>query len=226
MTLTSQNFKDFCCTYFKTNHGIDLLVKLDWDKWFFSPGMPQDMHRLFDDSLLKRVRELTQLWVKSDSTKTKRLRKEENNSTDRAPSEDDMADLTCAQTTLWLKDMRENHISKLSVSTLNSIDALYKLSERQNSEIRFNWQRLCIDVGKTDIVPHVKKFLCEQGRMKFVRPLYRALLKASINHPMHKDNFYDAAVETFKSAASSYHPIASKMIASDIALHNKQHTAK
>ncbi len=49
-------------------------------------------------------------------------------------------------------------------------------------------------------------FLKEQGRMKYLRPLYRALARK------HKD----LALETFKGAAASYHPIAAKMVASDL----------
>ena len=44
----------------------------------------------------------------------------------------------------------------------------YQLSERRNSEIRFNWQRICLAVGKTDIVPHVVAFLQEQVMLRDV----------------------------------------------------------
>ena len=60
------------------------------------------------------------------------------------------------------------------------------------------------------IVPHVIEFVKEQGRMKFVRPLYRDLYgweeKRSI------------AVETFEGWRENYHPIAAKMLASDLKL--------
>ena len=58
------------------------------------------------------------------------------------------------------------------------------------------------------IVPKVLDFLAEQGRMKFVRPLYRAL--AGLKQGP------DLARETFSKLHSLYHPIARKMVASDL----------
>ena len=37
------------------------------------------------------------------------------------------------------------------------------------------WLRLCLKGGWTDVFPLVVAFLLEQGRMKFVRPLYRSV---------------------------------------------------
>ena len=58
------------------------------------------------------------------------------------------------------------------------------------------------------IIPKVLEFLAEQGRMKFVRPLYRAL--AGLKQGP------DLARETFSKLHSLYHPIARKMVASDL----------
>ena len=203
-------FRDFVVEYFQENHDIDLAAKIDWDKWFFQPGMPQGLRELFDDSLMAATIALKDVWIG-------------NGAADAQPSATDLDKWTCSQTTLWLKELLEKHTSALSVEALDRMDSLYGLSERRNSEIRFNWQRICIAVGKADIVPRVVEFLEEQGRMKFVRPLYRALLQASVAHPDNAATFYDAAVTTFARAETSYHPIAAKMIARDIATHNQQH---
>ena len=39
------------------------------------------------------------------------------------------------------------------------------------------WQMLCVASGWEDIYPKVVEFLEAQGRMKFVRPLYRNLYR-------------------------------------------------
>ena len=64
----------------------------------------------------------------------------------------------------------------------------------------------CCHAGDEAIIPLAVAFLKDQGRMKYLRPLYRSLNRK------HKA----VAVETFKEAASSYHPIAAKMVASDL----------
>ena len=71
----------------------------------------------------------------------------------------------------WLAQLLEE--KPLSVKKLEKIDELYKLSSLMNSEIRFRWLRLCIrGKWKLKIKPSLE-FITEQGRMKFVRPLYR-----------------------------------------------------
>jgi leukotriene-A4 hydrolase len=38
------------------------------------------------------------------------------------------------------------------------------------------WQELCVKADFEEIYPQVLEFVTEQGRMKFVRPLYRYIL--------------------------------------------------
>jgi hypothetical protein len=49
----------------------------------------------------------------------------------------------------------------------------YNFTATKNAEIRLRWYTLCIKANHTPIFPHVVEFLTGQGRMKFVRPLYR-----------------------------------------------------
>ena len=70
---------------------------------------------------------------------------------------------------------------------------------------------LALRHGLEAVVPEVVEFLAEQGRMKFVRPLYRKLYGAG-------DEGRALAMSTFTRLRSSYHAIAQKMIASDLGL--------
>lgn len=58
------------------------------------------------------------------------------------------------------------------------------------------------------VLPLTVHFLREQGRMKFLRPLYKALFRSKMGK--------DVAIQTFKEACQSYHPIAAKMVAADL----------
>ena len=62
------------------------------------------------------------------------------------------------------------------------------------------------------MLPRVRQFLGEQGRMKFLRPLYRALFASK------RPALKAAAVETFQGSREGYHPIAAKMVAADLKL--------
>lgn len=61
----------------------------------------------------------------------------------------------------------------LSVPKLEKMDDLYSMSERNNAEIKFRWIRLGLKAHWTDQVDTAVKFVTDQGRMKFVRPIYR-----------------------------------------------------
>lgn len=58
------------------------------------------------------------------------------------------------------------------------------------------------------VLPLAVQFLKEQGRMKFLRPLYKALYRSKMGK--------DIAVQTFQESRQSYHPIAAKMVAADL----------
>lgn len=58
------------------------------------------------------------------------------------------------------------------------------------------------------MLPLAVQFLKEQGRMKFLRPLYKALYRSKMGKSI--------AVQTFQESRQSYHPIAAKMVAADL----------
>lgn len=52
------------------------------------------------------------------------------------------------------------------------------MSGRLNAEIKFRWLRLGLRAHWTERVDDALKFVTEQGRMKFVRPIYRSVVDA------------------------------------------------
>lgn len=57
-------------------------------------------------------------------------------------------------------------------------------------------------------MPLAAAFLSSVGRMKYVRPLYRALARSAVGK--------QAALDTFAANAGKLHPIARKMVAADL----------
>ena len=66
-------------------------------------------------------------------------------------------------------------VSPISQLKLQALDKTYNLSLSNNCEIKLRWQLLCLKSGTPWIVDNVVEFITAQGRMKYVRPLYRAL---------------------------------------------------
>ena len=61
----------------------------------------------------------------------------------------------------------------LSIDKIKSLDEVYKFGSIQNSEIHFRWIRLGIKAKWSDIIQPAIKFVSDQGRMKFTRPVYK-----------------------------------------------------
>jgi leukotriene-A4 hydrolase len=99
----------------------------------------------------------------------------------------------------------EQLFDKKVENLVEKLDDVYSFSTK-NYEIKFQYFMLCLQAGYSKIVPHVEKMVAEQGRMKFVRPLYRALAKL--------DKYL--AVSIFEKYKLSYHAIAAKMIEIDL----------
>ena len=74
--------------------------------------------------------------------------------------------------------------------------------------MQFRWYCLCLKSVVPWVYPQVAAFLAAQGRMKFVRPLYRALSRCS-------DTGRQVAIDTFALNRLKYHPIARKMVEQD-----------
>lgn len=183
-SIQSQDFKDFFLDFFKDVKEVE---KIDWEGWLYSNGMPLIKNE-FDTSLSEESKNLAQRWIKEGSKEAKK---------------EDIKEWSTLQILYFLEILFEE--SKLEKSILKDLDELYSLSKR-NCEIRFKYQMLCLKSNYEPIYPSVVEFLKEQGRMKYIRPLYRSLAKCN----------KELASKTFSEMKSKYHGIASKLITNDL----------
>jgi len=199
-TVTSDEFRAFFEKHFEGNTAI---ADFDWDTWYFQPGMPPETPD-FDRTHAEASEDLAKAWIAFDR---------EGGS---LPSEDVSIwasnQTTCFLDTLLLED------TPLRISTLQAMNEQCSFAESQNSEILFRYCKLAVEGGDESILPVVVRFITTQGRMKFVRPLYRALYQSSMGKQL--------AVDTFLDNKDFYHPICAKMIAVDLCVSEKHVAAK
>lgn len=195
-------WKEFFLNYFKDKVAAEKLDSIDWGLWLDKPGMPP-VKPDFDQSLVAETKVLAKK-VLEDVTQIKK---------------EDIQHYDSSQTVVFLETLvdaqaalsAEEKTGKF-VETLNKLDDILSLSSSKNSEIRLRW---CTLVVRSQIVAKyevVTKFLLEQGRMKFIRPLYRELFTNG------GEAGKTLAVDTFKKHGSMYHSIAQKMVAKDLEL--------
>jgi len=203
-TLTSDEFKDFFCKHFKDKK--DVLKQIDWDLWLYGEGMPPVLPDL-DQSMAAASQALADTWLGVDRE------------CKAPPAKNEMASWSSLQITCFLDDLAQKIGDKpLKLTTLNAMNALYKFSESRNSEVLYRYCELAIPAEDESIIPVAVRFITTQGRLKFVRPLYRALFKTKMGKQL--------AVDTFLKNKDFYHPIGVKMIAADFSTEYKESSAK
>ena len=203
-TLTSADFRSFFDEWSAAHGHADAAATVDWGAWLSTPG-PPPADNSFSNELGARCVALAEKWLAPPA---------DGAAADAAPAgcaASDVGGWSSAELQSFLEHLIASvdaRADALPAARLGALDSLYGLSATRNSEVRFRWQRLCIALRADFIVPDVVAFVTSMGRMKFVRPLYRALA----GWPEQKA----AAASTFAAHADSYHPIARKMLAQDL----------
>ena len=191
--LTSEDFKEFFLNHFEGNAKVN---DIDWETWFHGAGMPPVLPEL-DQSMAAASQKLADQWFAIDR-EGKAL-----------PIDNELASWSSLQITCFLDALQIKTVEKpLQVSTLQAMNKLYNFLKTRNSEVLYRYCELAIPAEDESILPVAIRFITTQGRMKFTRPIYRALYKSKMGK--------DLAVATFLENKDFYHPICVKMVAQDL----------
>lgn len=159
-TLDTEDFLSYLTEFFSDKAKEGLFEKVDWSAWFSTPGMPP-YEPTFDKSLTDACSQLRRRWVDWDDSQE-------------APfSAADLDTLSSNQIVGFLAELLEE--KPLSLTKLKKMEDVYEMNARGNAEIRFRWLRLGIAGRWLEQVPAALEMVTTQGRMKYVRPLYRDL---------------------------------------------------
>lgn len=191
--LETEEFKQYLFQYFAEKS--EALNKIDWNSWLNSPGMPPvNVIEMYDSTLADNCKMLCDRWVGSSPIDLDSF------------VEEDFTHFTTQQKISFLSKLYQEE--PLSMAHVQRMADVYKMFSYNVSEIKFAFLKLCIRAKWRDSYQHVVKFLLEQGRMKFTRPLYKELFKY--------EESKDVAIETFTKNSHIYHCIAQNMIAKDL----------
>jgi len=111
----------------------------------------------------------------------------------------DTASWTPAEWQLWLD------ATPRPFAACAELDARYHLTDAKNSEVLVSWLALAAESKYDAVLPRVDDVVGRFGRMKYLKPLYRALAA----RPETKAR----AVALFEKNKARYHPIAQQIIA-------------
>jgi leukotriene-A4 hydrolase len=103
----------------------------------------------------------------------------------------------------WLEFL--NSLEKpLSAERLRALDHAFSLSKSGNSEILFAWLMHVVRSSWEPGYPALESFLTRQGRRKFLKPLYEAMMANTATQ--------DLARRIYAKARPGYHPISTATV--------------
>ncbi len=91
---------------------------------------------------------------------------------------------------------------RMTPAQLADLDRAFGLSAQGNSEVLFAWLMIAVRHRYEPALPALERFLTTQGRRKFVRPLYAALMEQGEWGRGH-------AIRIYRIARPGYHPVTS-----------------
>ena len=165
-----EKFDQFLKSYFKkfafksmTTEGFlsylqeNLDKKIDFNAWVYSAGLPADVPVVKTEAL-ERVEQAAQNFLNGDDVSVLAVDFETNQWT----------------THHWNHFLR-SFKNDLSPAQMKNLDDQFKFTQSGNSEITHDWLVLVIGSGYQAGFPRLEEFLTEQGRRKFLQPLYEKL---------------------------------------------------
>jgi hypothetical protein len=99
----------------------------------------------------------------------------------------------------------------MALADCRKLDQTFGLSASKNPEVLVSWLQLALESGDAEVVPTADAVLGRFGRMKYLKPLYKALCA--------RPELTPAARTAFEKYQARYHPIARQVIAGLLAKH-------
>lgn len=141
-----------------------LLNDLDWDKWFYSPGLPPKPD--FDTSLVDVVYELARKWQTLPESGF-------------TPKESDIKGLMANQIVVFLEQILLFE-KPLTPDQSRLMGEVYGIAKSENVEVANLYLQVGLKAGDRSVIEPTTELLGRIGRMKFVRPLY---VDTYLHHP-------------------------------------------
>ena len=178
-SMTTENFLDYLSKNLKGAN------KFDYQQWVYAPGLPDDCPTVATEELTT-VEKACRAFVEGKSPV------------------DIMKEFGTAEWTThhWNHFLRE--LPQLSKQQMSQLDVQFQFTQSGNSEITHDW---LTHVIQTDYEPGMAKlrgFLTQQGRRKFLQPLYSKLCETAEGRELAK--------QIYSIARPGYHAVSRQTI--------------
>ncbi|KAJ1957506.1 Leucyl aminopeptidase yscIV, partial [Linderina pennispora] len=200
-SINTGDFHNFILRY--VHHYLDpadeaKIAAIDFDAWFTKPGMPPVDFK-FDEAPQQAAFDLAHRWWDARDVADAHTKFDAK----------EFSDMSTTQKVIFIQTLSDK--GEVPHSALAEVEKAYGLSGSRNCEVRMAWLSMALKNNYEAEFDNAVRMLGEQGRMKYTRPLYRALAKSG---PKGKE----LAEATFAKHRSFYHPICTRLVAKDLGL--------
>lgn len=183
-TAARTTWEDFVEDTFNATETNRILASVNWDAWIYQPGAPP-VQLDFTTKASNESAQLADDYIKLGGKSS-------------PPNSSDFDGWYSNLKVVFL-DRLLTRLDAVTLETLTQIDSDYKLTTTVDPELKQRWFPLAIQKGYTAAVDPAHAFVCAQGRLKYLTPIYSALL-ASNQRPL--------AIKWFNENLDFYHPLA------------------
>ena len=199
-SVDSYEFKATLLSFFESDvEASKKLQDLDWDTWFYKPGFPPKPD--FDTELADQCYQLADGWQALNEGKDAFK-----------PRASDIQDFTANQSVVFLEKI-QTFSRPLSPDLVDLLGSTYGYVDSKNVELVSRFYAVGLQARAKSVYQPTADLLGKVGRMKFVRPLYRELMKCDMA----------LAKETLEENRDFYHPICRGMVEKLFEKHEKEH---
>ena len=171
----------------------EILSKIDWEKWIFSPGKPV-MTFEYKSKYKKEAEDLAEDFLKGKK-ESKALEVFKNWHTN---------------VKLVFLNYLVDNIKRITDEVYGNIRDVLKMHGNYNSEVKNIWLQIALMTKHEDCIEYVKEFLLSHGRMKFMKPVLTEWYKFQ----------KEKAKEFFDQNKQIYHQVARRTMEDKLSMMN------
>ena len=177
-------FRDFLSKNFDAETAKEIDEKMQYETWVTAPGLPPVLLD-FSTVLLKESSAMADGYISYNGS----------------ASPDNYADFFDFYSSLKVVfiERLSARFSEVDLEIMERIDGDYNITMTVDPECKQRWFPLGIKKGYMPVFAQAHEFISTQGRLKYLTPIYQALLDAGQS---------DLAVTWYKENENFYHPMA------------------
>jgi leukotriene-A4 hydrolase len=177
-------FRDFISKNFDAEKAKEIDEKMQYETWVTAPGLPPVLLD-FTTVLLNESSAMADGYIYLDGSASPK-------------NYADFYDFYSSLKVVFIERLIAR-FSVVDLDILKRIDADFNITETVDPECKQRWFSLGIKKGYEPVFPQAHNFISTQGRLKYLTPIYQALLDAGE---------HDLAVTWYEENKDFYHPMA------------------